>query len=133
MFVWAKDVYLSIFLIFFRLSRWKGEMRSSSASIAVSVILGMLISIVWGEAQIALHERINLNRWLVISGLALAFGLNAHVLRKAGAKFEQRFRTFAASKQLGLQVAAVLIVVSIVSALFASISSYHRAFGITPR
>jgi Ni/Fe-hydrogenase subunit HybB-like protein len=134
MIAWAFDVYLSIFVIFFRLSRWKGRMKSASATIGVSVMLGMLFVAVWAGAQIALHQHVILNQWLAFGILTVTFALNHYVLitREAGPEFELRFRKFTKKKQMGLQVAAVLIVVAIVTALFASMSAYNHAIGSAP-
>jgi hypothetical protein len=132
MFAWAGEVYLSIFVLFFRLSRWKGRMKSGTASMAVSVFLGMLIATIWAEAQIAFHQHINLNRWLAAGALASVFALNDYVLvaREVGTEFAQRFQRFATGKQIRLYVVAILIVIGSTAALFASISDYRHTFGV---
>ena len=126
-----KDVYISILVLFYQISRWKGEMKSRAASMGVSGVLGILIVTMLAMVQMMARHHVIFNRWATLGGLAVLFLANDYVLivRGAGADFEKRFQAFAKSKQVVLYIVAVFIVVGSVAAFFLWLSEYRH----TPR
>lgn len=128
---WFKEVYYSVFVLLFRLSRWKGPMRILTASMGVSVLIGMLGVTIWSVVKIATHQHARMSWWVAVVVLGPLFAANHYFLvaRGGGTEFEKQFRTFARNKQVGLYFAAILIVIGSVAGLFASIIEYHHFLG----
>ena len=129
-----KELYLSIFLLFFRISRWEGRMKASSASLGVSVVLIVLALTLWALIQMVIEQNIELNRWMVVPFLILLIAVPSDyylVIRSHGIAFEKQFRNFSRSKQIGLYLAAITAIVVTGIAFYFTIANYHQTFGLS--
>lgn len=128
-----KEVYLSIFVLFYRISRWKGRMKASSASFSVSVVEIFLALTMWLWIQLVADRYIELNRWVAAIAVSiLIVGSSDYFLYKRGhgIAFERQFLHFSRSKQIALYAAAISIVVVTGVAFFLTVSAYHQAFNL---
>jgi hypothetical protein len=127
-----REVWLSIFVLFFRISRWKGSMKATSATAGPAMLEAVLAvsGLCWLE--IVLHHRFYINKWLIGVLGAIIFWVNSHVLvgRGSGLKFEKEFSEFSSPKQAALFSGAALTTVAIGFFLYFTVTVYHRAFGI---
>lgn len=127
-----KEIYLSIFVLFYRISRWDGRMKAGAASLFVSGVTLLLVLALWAGLQIASHQHISLNRWVVGGGSAAIAMLNDYflVVQGCGATFDKQFRHFGKRKQVTLSVIAIGSVVMTVIAFFLLVANYHQAFNL---
>src|ERR1041385_3294162 len=104
-----RELYLSIFVLFFRISRWRGDMKARAAAGLLSIIEGSLVAslVMWSEVGMGQH--VPMKRWVGGIGFVILYLLNDHFLvdRGRGTAFEQQFRSFRATKQTILYVAAI--------------------------
>ncbi len=130
-----KELYLSIFVLFYRLSGWDGRMKASTASICVSVVEGVLALTIWSWMQIAIHQYIELNHWLVMIFFFLIAGPGDYflVVRGHGIAFEKQFYSFSKRKRIALYVSAIGIVVMTGIAFYLSVADYHLTFNLPRR
>jgi hypothetical protein len=126
----GKELYLSVFVLLFRISRWKGEFRAYSAALGVAVVEGILVLTFWAWIQTATKHYIEVNKWALIIAIFVIVSPTNYflVLRGHGLAFERRFDDFSERKQAALYIAAVCIVVGVGIAFYLSVDSYHRAF-----
>jgi len=129
-----KELYLSIFVLFFYISRWKGRMRASSAAAGVSMAELLVAFTAWSWFEVAVHHRINLNRWIVgiCSFLIFAHADYVLVVGGRGETYEKQFRHFGKGKQIALTVSAIGIMLVIGITYFLSVHVYHQMFHISP-
>jgi hypothetical protein len=129
---WLKELYLSVFVVLFRFSGWKGRIKAGLGSVAVSVVMAFLLLSFWAWLQVEIHQLIKLNRWILLA-LILPLALlndNYLIVRGHGLEFEKRFHSFRRTKRIILYSLATSIILLTVVAFFVSIETYHRMFGI---
>lgn len=127
-----KEIYLSLFVLFFRISRWKGRMKVSTASIGVSAVAAFLAFSVYMWISVMSQHQIVTNRWIVGGVGAAIFVVNDYFLsiRGHGIAFEKQFRHFGKSKRIVLYLAAIGIVAATGIAFYLSVADYHQAFNL---
>src|SRR6201985_1987045 len=127
-----KEAYLSLFVLFFQISRWKGRMKACSASICVSVIEGLLVLTLWGWIQTATHHYVELSSWSVVAAAIAIGGPTDYflVVRNHGVAFEKQFRSFGKSKRIAMYLAAIGVIIVTGIAFYLSVAAYHQAFGL---
>lgn len=125
-----KALYLSLFVLFFRISRWKGRIKSSTASMCVATVDGIVAVTLWAWIQTATHQYVELNRWIFGGAFAALFVVNHFflVVRGYGVEFEKEFRSFSKGKRIALYLAAVSVVMVAGITFFIIIEDYHQAF-----
>jgi|SRR5580700_80088 hypothetical protein len=127
-----KELYLSTFVLLFYISRWKGRMKATSATIGLSAGLLVFVLTLWTWFQLAIHQHVDLGRW-TIGGAAVALSAtNAYFLdiRGTGPAFERQFRGFPRRKKIVLLLAAGAIFVGNFVWVFLTAPIYQQAFGI---
>jgi len=127
------DVYLSLFVLFYRISRWKGRLKASSASLGMMIVEILLAGAIWMWIQMATGRYIELNPWAVIACAVLILAPSDYflVVRGHGPAFERQFRQLARSKQIALYVVAMSVAVATLVAFFLTIPAYHQVFNLT--
>jgi hypothetical protein len=126
------DIYLSIFVLFFRVSRWRTSSKASSAVVGVAVVdyVLALSLVIW--AAIMTGHPLKLSPWVV--GIIFLIFCSANyrflVIRSHGVAFEKQFCGFQKSKQTTLLSVAAGILLATVAIFSFSIQAYHRTFGI---
>lgn len=127
-----KEIYLSLFLLFYRLSLWKGRMKARVASICVGILEFMLVFTIWLWIQIATHEYIQLDRWIVVASIFLIAGPGEYLLvvRGHGIAFEKQFHSFSKSKRIALYLAAIGVVLATGIAFYLTVIGYHQTFNL---
>jgi len=127
-----KEVHLSIFVLFYRMSRWTSNMKAYSAVAGVSIVECVLAISFATLAQLITGYRFEWNR--LVAGIAILslFLVNSHFLadRGSGIVFEKEFRNFTTAKRTILYLAAIGIVLMSGTTLYFSVTAYHRTFGI---
>ena len=128
----SRELWLSIFVLFYRISRWKGSMKANSAVAAPAILETLLALSALSWIEIALHQRIDVGKWLIGVFAVVIYWANSHVLveRGSGLKFEREFSGFARVKQLALFFGAVLVTVTIGFFLYFTVTVYRQTFGI---
>jgi len=129
----VKELYLSIFVLFYGMSGWEGRLKADTASIGVSVVVGLLAVAFWALIQTATHQYVAFNSRWIFGGAGVAiFVLNNYflVVRGRGVAFEKQFRSFSKSKRIILYLAAIGFVVAIGIAFYLSVAHYRQTFNI---
>jgi hypothetical protein len=127
-----KELYLSVFLLFFRITLWKGRMKASMAAICVSVVEGLLALTLWTWVQTITHLDFEPSRWIILFFFLLIAGPGDYflVVRGHGEAFDKQFQHFGKSKRIALYVAATCVVALTGIAFYLSATAFHRAFNI---
>lgn len=128
----AKEVYLSIFVLFYRLSRWTADMKAYSAVACLSIVELLLAASFGMLVQIISGYRHGWNRWVVGAFCLGLFLVNSHFLvnRGNGIAFEREFSRYPRGKRMALLLAAGGIAVASGVALFLSGERYHKMLGM---
>jgi hypothetical protein len=122
------EIYLSIFVLFFRITRWEGRLKAAAASLFVSLVAFLAILTLWTFLQLVNHQYVVASRW-VFGGCGVAVVIvNACFLEIRGVTFERQFRHFSRKKQLALYLVAIALVAGTFAAFFFAVSFYHEAF-----
>src|ERR1041384_2836485 len=101
-----KDLYLSIWLLSYRITRWKGQMKAYSASMATITFEGLLAFDCAAWAEIWTRHRL-IQRWEIWLA-AVALALTHRKLDKHGMAFEKKFNLFDDTKRTILYATAAL-------------------------
>jgi hypothetical protein len=127
-----KELYFSVFVLFFRMSGWDGRLKAGTASMCVSTVEGLLALAVWDWVQTKTHHYIALSGWIVAGIFAALFVMNGFIFVTSGygLEFEQRFHNLSRQRQTALYATSVIIVVTVVISFFVSVSEYHEVFNI---
>lgn len=132
--VWRclKASYLSVFVLFFRMSGWDGSMKARTAVMCLTVVDFILVLTIWAWLQTTFQFHIEVARW-IIGGAALAtYFVNDYLLvdRNVGVIFEKEFRHFHTRKQIALLLVAGGAVAAIGVAFYLSVAIYHQSLNI---
>lgn len=127
-----KELYLSTFVLFFRISRWRGNMKARSAALGLTLVDGILVMSFGASIAVVTHQVIEVNRWIVGIAVIVLYSLNDYFLvdQGRGIAFEERFRGFRAGKRTLLYLAASGIVLATGIALYFSAAAYHQTFNL---
>jgi cytochrome c biogenesis factor len=130
-----KELYLSIFVMFYRMSRWRGSMKARTAASGLTIVEGFFATGIGLWVAAPKHQFIRTSGWIVAFALVLLYLLNDYLLvdQGRGIAFEQEFRGFPLVKRTLLYVVAVGIALSSVAVIFVSIISYRDAFHVSQR
>jgi hypothetical protein len=79
-----------------------------------------------------MRQHVPMNRWVGGIGFVILYLLNDHFLvdRGRGTAFEQQFRSFRATKQTILYVAAIGIILASGITVYLSVATYHQTFNL---
>lgn len=126
------ELYFSMFVLFYRISIWRGRVRAGTASIGVSTVLGLFVVGLLSWAQIYFHRKLTVDRWVFGVGFAMLFILNHYLLvvRGFGISFEKSFGSFTQRKQVLLLVSAASFSVVFCAAFFILVSMYRATFAV---
>jgi hypothetical protein len=128
-----REIPLAVFVLFFRINLWYGDMRAHSAAAGVSIIeLAFFISC-GGWLEIGLHRHFDLPP-LLFGGVGLAlYLLNDHFLvgKKFGTKFEMKSKAFSKQKKVNMYVNAGLIVAAVACFCYVTIIEHGKVFSAT--
>ena len=123
---WAKDLYLSAYLVILRTSLSKGDFNIYGAMSLLSLLIGAVILdlFLWGEMRQSRY--VPLKKWAFVGGYGLIYV--SHYLwlfrEGEGSKFEQRFSTFRTGKKIFLLSAGVLAIVAAVTVTYLTVARY---------
>jgi hypothetical protein len=130
------ELYLSIFVLWFRITRWKGRMKYITASFGADMVAVFIGLTVWLWFQVMLGYEIDLNAWgghqidlnklAVVAGSLVILYASDFYLRRHGPEFERHFGSFSRHKRIGLYLAAVSIIV-VTGIAFAMVGTEYRA------
>jgi hypothetical protein len=127
-----KEVILTVFLLFFWVSRWKGTMKLRSAVAGLTIVEGFAALSILSLVATIDHRRIEFPP--LAGGIVFVFLylINEYFLVgcRGGIAFQDQFQSFSLRKQKVLIVTAICIVLIIGLSLTLSVSAYHRAFNI---
>jgi hypothetical protein len=132
-----KALYLSIFVLFYRLSAHDsigGTAFNSVAGItAVQGVLGLNV-LLWAEIISGRRGFIEGYILLLLLVWVALYFINSHLLldRGSGLYFEYEFRSFSKRKRMALLWGATAIVFATTVLFYVSITTYHRVFEIDP-
>jgi hypothetical protein len=122
------EVYLSIFVLFFRISRWGGRMKSYTASILASMVPLFIAFTFWMSIELAAGHELDLNGWVLVIPVAAIFAIYGPSWERRGIEFEKQFRGFSRNKQITLYLAAAGIVVVTLITFFMVGTEYRATF-----
>jgi hypothetical protein len=127
-----EELYLTFFVLFFRISRWKGRVKAGTAASGVAIVMWVIVLSVWACVQTVTHNDNIPSRWIVGGAAFLSAIANDYYLVTLGrgVAFEKHFRDFHALKRTVLYLAAISIVVVAGTAFYLSTAAYHRLLGI---
>jgi hypothetical protein len=125
-----KELYLSIFVLFFRISRWRGSMKARTAAAGLTIVEGLLAVSLSTWVAAATHQLVEVNRWIIGGAFVVLYLLNDQFLvdQGRGVAFEKQFSSFPAAKRTVLYLAAIGIVLATGIALYLSVVDYHQTF-----
>ena len=129
----VKEVYLSVFVLFFGISRWRGSMKARTAASGLTLVVGFLASSVGIWIEVATRQSFLVNRWAVAIAFLVLYLVNDHFLvdQGRGVAFDNKFRNFRTRKKTVLYIVAVGVVLLAGVSLYSSVTAYHRAVGIS--
>jgi hypothetical protein len=127
-----KEIYLSVFVLFFRISRWRGSMKARTAALGLTVVEGFLAMSFGTWIASAVHQNIEVNRWIIGIAFVVLYSLNDYFLvdQGRGVAFEKQFRNFPSAKRTVLYLAAISIVLATGIVLYLSVVDYHQTFNL---
>jgi hypothetical protein len=127
-----KELYLTLFVLFFRISRWKGRVKAGTAASGVAIVMWVIFLSVWACVQTVTHNDNIPSRWIVGGAAFLSAIANDYYLVTLGrgVAFEKHFRDFHALKRTVLYLAAISIIVVAGTAFYFSTAAYHHLLGI---
>jgi len=130
-----KEMYLSIFVLFFRISRWRGSMKARTAAGGLTIVEGLLAISLSAWVAAATHQLVEVNRWIIGAAFVVLYLLNDHFLvdQGRGIAFVEQFRSFPAGKRTVLYLAAAGVVLMTGIALYLSVTGYHGVLHLPKR
>ena len=128
-----RELVLSVFVLFFRLSRWHGIMKARTAASGVSFVEGAAILGCWIWIEVGLRNPIITNRWVFVVLFMILYLINEYLLvdLKCGIDFEAKFSEFSEDKQVWLYAVSIGIVLGVALSLYFSVSAYRQLFSVT--
>jgi uncharacterized membrane protein YbjE (DUF340 family) len=121
------EMYLSIFVLFFRITLWEGRMKSYTASILASMVPLFIAFTFWMSIELATGHELDLNRWVLVP-IAAIFAIYGPSWERRGIEFEKHFCGFSRNKRIALQLAAAGIVVVTLISFFMVGTEYRSMF-----
>jgi len=127
-----KELYLALFVLSYRLSRWRDERKVGSAIVGISLVQFIFAISLGSWIAIATGYRSDLLLWLYMAVFAAIFGANSLYFRgnNRGIAFEKRFDQFSAGKRLALGFVAIGMLAGTVVFFYFSSAAFDRAFHI---
>jgi hypothetical protein len=132
----AKDLYLSTFVLFYRLNagQWPARMNADThkAVVTLSFIDFLLVFSAVTLFRLFTGHETRLNPWVGTVSLIPILMVNYYylVIRGHGLAFERKFDKFHKQKRTILRAGAICVVVAVFTGFFLSVEAYHRALGI---
>ena len=129
----SKELYLALFVVLFRISRWRATAKVSSAIVGLSVVDSTIALIFFSWVEIVAGRRLGLlNFWFIGIALFPIYFINHYVLivRGHGMAFERKFNDFAKNRRVALRLIASGLFVITYAALFFTIAVYQQTFHI---
>lgn len=125
-----KELYLSIFVLFYGISGWKGRMKAGAASLFVSGVVFFVVLALWAILQTIANQYVAPSRWIVGgAGAAIAMTNDYFlVIRGYGIAFDKRFHNFSKNRRIALYLVAIGMVAATGIAFYLAMSSYHENF-----
>lgn len=129
-----KQIWFAIFVTFFRITRWRGDMQAHAAIAGILIVEGFLLISISCWAQVLLGRQLTLARWVVWPAVALLYAVNYYqlVVKGSGLAFNREFSRLSQRRQIALYSAVGLLVAVTVTIFFMSLATYHRAFFGSP-
>lgn len=129
-----EELHLSLFLIMFRITRWKGRMKINVASMYVGAVEGMLIISMWFWFQILVDRIIYVSDIVLVSIVCVWFIFSDHYLVRLGrgVAFDKSFGKYDKSRQMILLTASAIISIASVASVIVSNMTYDQVFHIAP-
>ena len=125
----ANELYLSIFVLFFRLSssRWSQEMNAYKAVAGTSWVHLLLLFILAEGVQMLSSRRFFSGPWEVLIGSLAIFAVNYYdlIVRGRGTAFERDFAAFSRRKRWALLGFAAAVLASTFSVFLILTEEYH--------
>jgi hypothetical protein len=120
------ELYFSIFVVFFRLSRWSGTMKVRTASTGVTVVEAALVVGALAAVSRLFRSHLVFNPWVLALGLLALASLTDYILvyNGRGVAFDERFRTFSGGRRIVLFVAAIAVMLASGAFFYLSMSYY---------
>jgi hypothetical protein len=134
-----KDLYLSIFAVFFRTGPGLWPRRFSPADhqgiLAVLFVQTIVVGLIYAWMGVLFEQRLALNRWVFWPLSICGYALNYYILvrKGVGLKFVRRFDEFPRSKRIALRFWVAAVFAVLLALVFVTADIYHRAVGIAPR
>jgi hypothetical protein len=132
-----KEIYLSLFVLFFRINKgaWPEYVKADEHKgvAGITLLQGSLAIAASNFTQVLAGHQIVLDAGAAGLMVLPVYFLNSYFLveRGAGTAFEKEFSGFARKKQTTLYLVATAITLLIVAALVLSIAVYRSAFAIS--
>jgi hypothetical protein len=129
-----KDLYLSIFVLFFRVfaDSWSPRTNAMKGVNGITLVEFVIAVSVSDLVQVQTGRHLALNRWVIGFAFVMVALVNRHflVVRGSGVAFEREFNSFGKSKRIALRSVSVGLVLATAVIFFFSAAAYHRAIGI---
>ena len=124
------EIYLSLYVVFFRISGWESNGRVHSAVAAVSIVDGLIALSLETWAEVIAGRSYELREWLIGGTFLALYFLNHYFLfaRGNGIAFEEKFDSFPKRKRIALRLAALGMLLSAAAATYVSSNAYLLAF-----
>jgi peptidoglycan/LPS O-acetylase OafA/YrhL len=104
------EMYLSIFVLFFRITRWKGRMKFITASIGTSAVM-LCIAVTFFDIDSNCDWfHMEMNYWVFLAVGLAAYFISNFYLERHGLEFEKHLHSFSRDKRIALYLAAAAII-----------------------
>lgn len=127
-----REIYFSMFVLFYRVSQWKGRMKVRTASICVAIVEAVWAVTIWVLVQTASGRYIELNPWvLVVCMLVITWPSDYFLVSRGyGLAFVKEFDAFGKRKQISLYLAAICIILATGIVFYFATIHCHQYFNI---